>query len=50
MSRPKIEFTDSDYKGYKNPIRLKLVVLADDGRIVKAEVVKAQARKHLMLK
>lgn len=47
VSRPKIEFTDSDYKGYKNPIRLKLVVLANDGRIVKAEVVKSSGSKAL---
>jgi TonB family protein len=47
ISRPKIEFNDSDYKGYKNPIRLKLVVLANDGRIVQAEVMKSSGSKAL---
>lgn len=47
ISRPKIEFSDSDYQGYKNPIRLKLVVLANDGRIVKADVVKSSGSKAL---
>lgn len=47
VNRPKIEFSDSDYKGYKNPIKLKLVVLADDGRIVKAEVLRSSGSKAL---
>ena len=47
ISRPKIEFSDSDYKGYKNPVRLKMLVLADDGRIVKAEVLKSSGSKTL---
>ena len=47
VNRPKIEFSDSDYKGYKNPIKLKLIVLADDGRIVKAEVLKSSGSKAL---
>ncbi|WP_297428951.1 energy transducer TonB [uncultured Acinetobacter sp.] len=47
ISRPKIEFSDADYQGYKNPVRLKLTVLANDGRIVKAEVLKSSGSKAL---
>jgi TonB family protein len=47
VSRPKIEFSDSDYKAYKNPLRLKLLVLADDGRIVQTEILKSSGSKAL---
>ena len=47
VSRPKIEFMDSDYQSYKNPLRLKLTVLADDGRIVKTEILKSSGSKAL---
>ena len=47
VSRPKIEFMDSDYQAYKNPLRLKLTVLADDGRIVKTEILKSSGSKTL---
>lgn len=44
---PKIEFKEGDYKDYKNPIRLKMTVLADDGRIIKTEVLKSSGSKML---
>lgn len=47
IKQPKIEFTEGDYKGYKNPVLLKMTVLADDGRIVKTEVVKSSGSKIL---
>jgi hypothetical protein len=47
IKRPKIEFTDGDYKGYKNPVLMRMTVLADDGRIVKSEVVRSSGSKSI---
>lgn len=47
VKRPKIDFNQQDYKTYKNPVRLKLTVMANDGRIIKAEVLKSSGSKTL---